>query len=103
MEVAELELLHYLGPRPGLAGAALLHHADEQHVVLHGPHLALLQPLPARRAPGRQEATGAPAAEGVTARHGHRLAHQEEAQRTLEQLHGGRLVAPEPAARWGWG
>lgn len=77
-----------------LVWAALFGHADEQNVVLHAFHLSLLEPFFARRAFGREVTPQAPPAKRVTARHGHRLAHQEETERTLQQIHGGWVMSP---------
>ena len=88
-EGAGSQLLLDVAHAPGLVRVALLRHADEQDVVLGGPHLPLFQPGFARRALGREEPSDrAPPAERVAARHGHRLGHEEEAQRTLQQIHG---------------
>lgn len=81
------ELLLDLAPDSGFFGVALLSDADEQHVVLRGPHLPLLEPLLAEGASGREVVLGAPAAERVSAGHGHRLGQQEETAWTLQQLH----------------
>lgn len=78
-----------------LLRAALLHDADEQNVVLHAFYLFLFEPLFARRAFGREVAPRAPPAERVSAGHGHRLAHQEETEGTLQQIHGGWVMSPE--------
>lgn len=94
-ELVGLELLVDLALDSRLFGVTFLDDTDQQHVVLHGLHVIWFQPLFAHGAFGREVTPDAPPAERVAARHGHGLAHQEEAERTLQQVHGGRVMSPK--------
>lgn len=85
-ELAGSELVLDVTSEPALLGTALLHHTDEQDVVPRRPDFLLPQLHSAHRALGREVAADhAPPAERVTAGHGHRLRHQEETKRAVQQ------------------